>query len=224
MTRLLPLLLVACAPKAQPETAAPAGPPPLVDTDLADTLLADFSQAQGWTVTPLVQLDRGDTHVLIVWPMLDPAGRVTDDDVVGLTLREDGTAGATNWRPDPRRLVVELGGDDWVARPRQVGVAQEALGQEAVARAEAFGAALDTGDAAGARRAAEDFSRLFAVPLVLDQTVTGLLAREGRWAFLSRQPLLRSATFTFEVGGETVALSAEPYPGDDGRWWFTSPG
>jgi|GEM_PF-4879297 len=213
--------LLGCAPKAEPAPSTPQGPPPLVDPDLWQTAAAGFTQGQGFTLTPLAQLAGGDVQAIVLWPMLDPQGQVVDDDVVGLTLQPDGSLGATNWRPSPRRLSVELGGDDWQVRPRTAGEPQDALGQAAVSRASAFQAARAAGDAAGAVRAAQDFSRLFALTLVLDQTVTSLLARQAEWVFVSRQPLSLTATFAFTVGDEPLSLWAEPVPSDPSSWWFT---
>lgn len=222
--RALPLLilLTACGPeKPPPAAAAAAGPPSPVDLVLWDSASAAFTAAEGWTVTPLAQVDRGDVHALLVWPMLDPGGRVVDDDVVGLTVQADGTLGASNWRPDLRRLVVELGGDDWQERPRDVGHPQSDLGQAAVARAAAFHDALAVGDPDAARHAAQAFARLFALPLVLDQTVTELLVRQGAWTFDSRRPLVRETWFVFTAGGQPLELLAQPVDEAQTRWVFT---
>ncbi len=76
-------------------------------------------------------------------------------------------------------------------------------------------------DGAAAVQAAQDFSRLFALDLVIDQTVSGLLVADGALGFVSRQPQARSATFAFTLGGEEMSLEASPVPGDEARWWFT---
>jgi hypothetical protein len=215
------LLLLACGSKAEPVAAASAGPPPLVDAAVLDAALGQFTAGEGWALTPLAQLDRGETHAVILWPMFDPDSQVVDDDVIGLTLKPDGTLGASNWQPTPRRLTVELGGDDWTERPRDVGVVQAELGQALVARAGAFQTARANLDVTAATAAAQDVSRLFALDLVLDQTVTELLVQDAAWTFETRQPGSRSATFGFTLGGELVSLRAEPVQGDDSLWWFT---
>ncbi len=213
-------LMIACGPQTPPEPAPAAGPPALVDPALVSNIEAGFQQAEGWTLAPLVQLQREEMRAAIVWPMFDPSGEVVDDDVVGVTVDGEGRVLATNWRPEARRLVVELGGDDWKVRPRSAGVPQDLLGDEAVARSDAFRSAREAGDGPAAVQAAQDFSRLFVVDPVLDQTVTGLLVQAGGWVFVTRRPQSRTATIVLEVQGEVLELEAAPIRGDMDRWAF----
>ena len=215
------MLIFACGPKVStPETAVPSGPPPIVETQLMETVEAGFPQAEGWTLTPLAQFEREGVRVVIVWPMFDPAGQVVDDDVVGVTIDADGQVQATNWRPDPRRLALELGGEDYEVRSRAEGVTQGQLGEEAVARSQAFLAAREARDGPAAVAAAQAFSRLFSVGPVLDQTVSELLIRSGDWIYVTRRPKSRTAVIVMEIGGETVELSAAVVGEDLERWTF----
>jgi hypothetical protein len=145
-----------------------------------------------------------------------------DDDVVGLTVLADGSLGASNWRPDPRRISVELGGEDWRARDRFVGTTQQELGQIAVSRLQTFQAARQAGDFSGGVQAAQEFSRLFALELVLDQTVTRMLSMEGDWEFVSRRPLVREAWFVFAIDGVPMEVFASPVDESQEHWRFTS--
>ncbi len=215
------MLTLACAPKATPpEAAPPTGPPPIVEAQLMEIVEEGFSQAEGWTLAPLVQLEREGTRAVVIWPMFDPAGVIVDDDVVGVTVDADGQVQATNWRPDPRRLAVELGGEDFVARSRAEGVAQDQLGEEAVALSEVFRAARDARDGPAAVAAAQAFSQLFSLEPVLDQTVTELLIRAGGWVYVTRRPQSRTAVIVIEIDGETVELNAATVGEDLDRWAF----
>lgn len=223
---------VAADPGAREPAPAPTTPAwvPILEPEIEAVVLSRPMFA-GWTVVPLAQLSRGTRVAVAVWPAIDPAGRVPDDDLIGVTLERDGDGWAVvteNWRAtESAAWARELGGEAEVVR-RGEGVPLEGLAERLVTLPRRFAEQVAAGDRDGAVRTAVDFSRLFAFRVAVDtDTVSELLAkhvadrvrieaeaavREGDRA------RVRARFFEGERVAEVEDLIATPVEGDETRW------
>jgi len=186
------------SPRAVSEPAPSSGPEtPGTERERGDLpvaraaleAMAEHERFRGWTLVPLLQVEREDIACVLVWRAFDPEGELASDDRVDgiVLLREDDGSWRIEGEPfdasffQVDRAMDLLGGPDLHVHPRRAGVPLSVIGEQLAALPEAFAEAARAGRREDAVDHAVEFSRLYGAWSLQDNVSEAMLlvARGG---------------------------------------------
>jgi len=146
--------------------------------------LATLPIHQGWTLVPMVEIQRGERGVVVFWPAIDPNGDIAPPNMFAAAFDHVGGEGyrlvGERWairdhQQGQESIANILGGSDFIVRPRNEGVPLETLGPALVERFQMFADAARIGDRSRAVEAGVAFSRLLHFDRVAYENSAALL-------------------------------------------------
>jgi hypothetical protein len=203
--------------------------------------LATLPAYQGWTLIPMVELQRGQRVVVVFWPALSPEGEISAPNVFAMAFDQ---LDISTYQPLGNRIPIRdraqaqtdiinaLGGNDFTVRPRYTGARLDRLGPELVEHFRVFSDAASMGDRTRAVQAGISLSRLLPLDRVAyENSAAQLLWYATRYSLNYQTytlPQGSTATVVIDVMSGTNVyrrLDAQCAPSTDNpqRWVVVNP-